>query len=105
MQQTIENVQKVAAEAISKKGATILAPGRSVARMVEAIVEDSKEVLVASTYLEDEYGLNGFCLGVPAKLGGGGMKKIYELKLSDRGRGWFNKGADALREAVSSLKL
>lgn len=105
VQQTIEDTRKVAAEVISKKGATIFAPGRSVAHMAKAIVEDSKEVLAASAYLEGEYGLSGLCIGVPVKLGRGGVEKIYELKLSDRERDWFNKGADALREAISSLKL
>jgi len=105
IQQTIEDTRKVAAEVISKKGATIFAPGRSVARMAKAIVEDSKEVLAASAYLEGEYGLSGLCIGVPVKLGAGGVERIYELKLSDRERDWFNKGADALREAISTLTV
>jgi malate dehydrogenase len=105
VQQAIEDTRKVAADVISKKGATIFAPGRSVARMAKAIVEDSKEVLAASAYLEGEYGLSGLCIGVPVRLGRGGVEKIYELKLSDRERDWFNKGADALREAISSLAL
>jgi malate dehydrogenase len=103
VQLAIEDTRKVAAEVISKKGATIFAPGRSVARMAAAIARDSKEVLCASAYLEGEYGLSGICIGVPVKLGAGGIEKIYELKLSDRERDWFNKGADALREAISTL--
>lgn len=103
VQQAIDDTRKVAAEVISKKGATIFAPGRSVARMVKAIADDTKEVLAASAYLEGEYGVNGICIGVPVKLGKGGIEKVYELKLSDRERDWFNKGVDGLREAVSSL--
>lgn len=105
IQQAIEDTRQVAAEVISKKGATIFAPGKSVARMAKAIVEDSKEVLAASAYLEGEYGLSGLCIGVPVKLGAGGVEKIYELKLTDRERDWFNKGADALREAISTLAV
>jgi malate dehydrogenase len=105
VQQAVEDTRKVAAEVISKKGATTFAPGRSVARMAKAIVEDSKEVLAASAYLEGEYGLNGLCIGVPVRLGRGGIEKVYEIKLSDRERDWFNKGADSLREAISSLAL
>ena len=105
VQQAIEDTRKVAADVISKKGATIFAPGRSVARMAKAIVDDSKEVLAASTYLEGEYGLSGLCIGVPVKLGAGGVEKVYELKLSDRERDWFNRGADALHEAISSMAL
>ena len=105
VQQAIEDTRKVAADVISKKGATIFAPGRSVARMANAIVRDTKEVMGASAYLEGEYGLKGLCIGVPVKLGAGGIEKIYEIKLSDRERDWFNKGADTLREAISSLAM
>ena len=103
IQTAIDDTRKVAAEVISKKGATIFAPGKSVARMVHAIANDTKEVLAASAYLEGEYGLNGICIGVPVMLGKGGVERIYELKLSDRERDWFNKGADTLREAIASL--
>src|SRR5271157_2133531 len=102
-QTAVDDTRKVAAEVISKKGATIFAPGRSVARMVNAIANDTKEVLAASAYLEGEYGLKGLCIGVPVMLGKGGVERIYELKLSDKERDWFNKGADTLREAIASL--
>ncbi|MDA4126390.1 MAG: malate dehydrogenase [Thaumarchaeota archaeon] len=103
IQQAIDDTRKVAADVISKKGATVFAPGRVVARMAKAIIDDTKEVLPASAYLEGEYGLSGICIGVPLRLGKGGIEKIYELKLSDKERDWFNKGADTLREAISSL--
>ncbi|MDV3294147.1 MAG: malate dehydrogenase, partial [Nitrososphaerales archaeon] len=98
--QAIEDTRKVAADVISKKGATIFAPGRSVARMAEAIAMDKKEVLAASAYLDGEYGLSGLCIGVPVKLGCEGIENVYELKLSDRERDWFSRGADTLREAI-----
>lgn len=105
VQQAIEDTRKVAADVISKKGATVFAPGRVVARMAKAIVDDTKEVVPASAYLEGEYGLSGLCIGVPLRLGRGGVEKIYELKLTDKERDWFNKGADTLREAIATLKL
>jgi len=105
IQQAIDDTRKVAAEVIAKKGATIFAPGRSVARMANAIVNDTKEVLAASAYLEGEYGLSGLCIGVPVKLGKGGVERIYEVKLSDKERDWFNKGADTLREALATLTV
>ena len=105
IQQAIEDTRKVAAEVISKKGATVFAPGRVVARMARAIVEDNKEVVPASAYLEGEYGVSGICIGVPLRLGKGGVEKIYELKLTDRERDWFNRGADTLRDAISALTI
>ncbi|MDG6909364.1 MAG: malate dehydrogenase [Nitrososphaerota archaeon] len=105
IQQAIDDTRRVAAEVIAKKGATVYAPGRVVARMAKAVIQDTKEVVPASAYLEGEYGVSGICIGVPLRLGRGGIEKIYELKLSDKERDWFNRGADTLREAVSSLKL
>jgi len=105
IQQAIDDTRKVAADVIAKKGATVFAPGRVVARMAKAIVDDTKEVMPASAYLEGEYGINGICIGVPLRLGVGGIEKIYELKLTDKERDWFNKGADTLREAVATLKF
>ncbi len=105
IQQAIDDTRKVAAEVIAKKGATVFAPGRVVAHMAKAIVCDTKEVVPASAYLEGEYGVSGICIGVPLRLGKGGIEKIYELKLSDKERDWFNKGADTLREAIATLKV
>lgn len=105
IQQAIDDTRKVAADVISKKGATVFAPGRVVAKMAKAIVDDTKEVVPASTYLEGEYGLSGLCIGVPLRLGSSGVEKIYELKLTDKERDWFNKGADTLREAIATLSL
>jgi malate dehydrogenase len=105
IQEAIDDTRKIAAEVISKKGATVFAPGRVVARMAKAVIDDTKEVLPASAYLEGEYGLSGICIGVPLRLGRGGIEKIYELKLTDKERDWFNKGADALREAISTLSI
>ena len=105
IQQAIDDTRKVAADVIAKKGATVFAPGRVVARMAKAIIDDTKEVVPASAYLEGEYGVSGICIGVPLRLGRGGIEEIYELKLSDKERDWFNKGADTLREAISTLAL
>jgi malate dehydrogenase len=101
--QAIDDTRKVAAEVISKKGATIFAPGRSIARMAEAIIRNKHEVLAASTLLEGEWGLTGICIGVPLELGKTGVERIFELKLTDWERDWFNKGADTLKEAIASL--
>jgi malate dehydrogenase len=105
IQQAIDDTRKVAADVIAKKGATVFAPGRVVARMAKAVIDDTREVMPASAYLEGEYGLSGLCIGVPLKLGREGIEQIYELKLSDKERDWFNKGADTLREAIATLKL
>ena len=51
-----EKTKNVAAEVISKKGATTHAPGNAIATIVEAIIRDKKSVIPVSALLEGEYG-------------------------------------------------
>jgi malate dehydrogenase len=79
------------------------APGAAVAEMVEAIVLDQKRVLPCTAYLEGEYGIDGLYIGVPVKLGAGGIEEIVELELSERERAELERSADAVREVVGVL--
>ncbi|HXW38009.1 MAG TPA: malate dehydrogenase [Nitrososphaerales archaeon] len=101
--QAIEDTRKVAADVIAKKGATIFAPGASIARMAKAIVTDRREVLCASTLLDGEYGLKDICIGVPLSLGRRGVERVFEIELSPSEKEWFMKGAQTLKEAVASI--
>ena len=59
------------------------APGAAAAQMVDSIMLDEKRVLPCTAYLEGEYGIDGLYMGVPCKLGPGGIEEIVELDLSD----------------------
>jgi malate dehydrogenase len=99
----IDKTRKVAAEVISKKGATFYAPANGVARMVEAVKYDKKALLPISAYLEGEYGLSGLYIGVPAIIGADGVEKIVELELSGKEKESFERGAATLKEAIAAL--
>jgi malate dehydrogenase len=103
IEQTIQSTRQVAIDVISKKGATVDAPGNAIARMVRAIAWDRKEVLPASAHLEGEYGVTGLAVGVPLMLGAKGVERIYELQLNDAERAQFMKGVETIREGVSAL--
>jgi malate dehydrogenase len=79
------------------------APGAAAAQMVDAIVLDEKRVLPCTVYLEGEYGIDGLYMGVPVKLGAGGVEEILELDLTDEERGWLGESAAAVREVVGVL--
>jgi len=79
------------------------APGAAIAQMVDAIVLDQKRVLPCTAYLEGEYGINGLYMGVPVKLGAGGVEQIVELGLTDQEKAELQKSADAVREVVAVL--
>jgi malate dehydrogenase len=79
------------------------APGAASAQMVDAIMLDEKRVLPCTAYLEGEYGIDGLYMGVPVKLGAGGIEEIIELDLTDEERGWLEESAAAVREVVGVL--
>jgi len=57
------------------------APGAAAAEMTEAILKDNKRILPAAAYCDGEYGLNDLFIGVPVKLGAGGVEEIIEVDL------------------------
>jgi malate dehydrogenase len=79
------------------------APGAAAAQMVDSIMLDEKRVLPCTAYLEGEYGIDGLYMGVPAKLGKGGIEEIIELDLSDEEQSMLDASADAVREVVGVL--
>ena len=80
------------------------APGAAAAQMVDSIMLDEKRVLPCTAYLEGEYGVNGLYMGVPVKLGAGGVEEIVKLKLTAEERRWLKDSAAAVREVVGVLK-
>ena len=79
------------------------APGAALAQMVDAVMLDEKRVLPCTAYLEGEYGIDGLYMGVPVKLGAGGIEEIVELDLTDQERGWLEVSAAAVRDVVGVL--
>ena len=79
------------------------APGAAAAQMVDSIMLDEKRVLPCTAYLEGEYGIDGLYMGVPVKLGAGGIEAIIELDLTDDERAALDASAEAVREVVSLL--
>jgi malate dehydrogenase len=81
------------------------APGAAAAQMVDSIMLDEKRVLPCTAYLEGEYGIDGLYMGVPVKLGAGGIEQIYELELTDDEQTMLNDSASAVREVVGVLTI
>ena len=100
----VERTRKGGGEIVSLLGTSAwYAPGAAAAQMVDAIMLDEKRVLPCTVYLEGEYGVDGLYMGVPAKLGAGGVEEIVKLKLSAEERRWLKASATAVREVVGVL--
>jgi len=79
------------------------APGASVSYLVKAIINDTKEVLPCSVYLEGEYNANDICIGVPSIIGKNGFEGVVELDLNQKEFEMFNNSIDAVKQTNFAL--
>lgn len=101
----IERTKKGGGEIVNLLGTSgWYAPGASAAQMVEAIMKDSKRIFPCCAYLTGQYGINDLYLGVPCKLGRGGVEEIIELKLNDEEHAMLKESAESVRSVVEALK-
>jgi malate dehydrogenase len=88
-----------------KTGSAYYAPSSAVAEMVDAVIKDKKKVLPCAAYLQGEYGLRDVYLGVPCKLGTGGVEQVLEIALRDDEKAALAQSAHAVRELFRILKV
>jgi len=104
IQAMVERTAKGGGELVKLLGTSAwYAPGAAAAQMVDAIMLDEKRMLPCTAYLEGEYGIEGLYMGVPVKLGRGGIEEVVELELSEDEQTMLNESADAVREVVGVL--
>ena len=101
----IDRTRKGGAEIVAylKTGSAYYAPSSSVVQMVDAIVNDRRRILPCAAWLQGEYGMKGLFLGVPCKLGAGGLIEIVEVALTDAERAALAKSAESVRETMGAL--
>lgn len=90
--------------ALLKAGSAYYAPSASITQMVEAILLDKKRILPGCAYLEGEFGINGLCVGVPIKVGSGGMEQVIEIKLTDEEQKALEASAASVQELISVMR-
>jgi malate dehydrogenase len=88
-----------------KTGSAYYAPSSGAVQMAEAIVNDQKRILPCAAWLRGEYGMSDLFLGVPVKLGRGGMEKVIEVELTSKERVDLGKSAEAVREPMSKISI
>src|ERR1700735_1998511 len=86
-----------------KTGSAYYAPSAATVEMVEAILKDKKKILPCAAYLQGEYGIDGYYIGVPCKLGAGGLEKIIEIKLTPEEEAGLKKSAESVKELCAVI--
>jgi malate dehydrogenase len=80
------------------------APGAAAAEMTEAILKDNKRILPAAAYCDGEYGLNDLFIGVPVKLGAGGVEEIIEVDLDADEKAQLKTSAGHVHDNLDDLE-
>jgi malate dehydrogenase len=105
IEKMVERTRKGGGEIVNLLGTSAwYAPGAAAAQMVDAVILDEKRVLPCTAYLEGEYGVRDLYMGVPVKLGAGGVEEIVRLKLTPEEKKLFKASAAAVRDVVQVLK-
>jgi malate dehydrogenase len=100
----VERTAKGGGEVVNLLGTSAwYAPGAAAAQMVDSVVLDEKRVLPCTAYLEGEYGIDGLYMGVPVKLGAGGVEAILEVELDGSEQAALQASAAAVRDVVGVL--
>lgn len=86
------------------KGSAYYAPAASIAKMVEAIVQDKKRILPSVAYLDGEYGYQDIFLGVPTILGGNGIESVIELPLETEEKEALDLSAKLVEKTIREVE-
>ncbi len=86
-------------------GSAYFAPAESAVAMAESFLLDRKRVLPVAARLHGEYGIDGYFFGVPARLGKGGVEKVYEIDLSEAEKAMLDKSFAAVKSTVAACNI
>jgi len=105
LEEIVQRTRDGGAEVVKllKAGSAFYAPAAAVAEMVDSILLDQKRVLPCAAYCNGEYGIEGLFVGVPVKLGAGGIEEIVEIELSKKEEVDLHESAASVRELVDAM--
>jgi malate dehydrogenase len=101
----VERTKKGGGEIVGLMGTSAwYAPGAAAAQMVEAILLDQNRIFPCCALLKGEYGVNDLYVGVPVKLGHGGIKEILEVELNDQEKALLDDSVEHVKRVMSDFE-
>ncbi|QQR79735.1 MAG: malate dehydrogenase [Deltaproteobacteria bacterium] len=88
-----------------KTGSAFFSPAASAIAMAESFLKDKKRILPCAAYLDGEYGVSGYYMGVPVVIGKNGIEKVLELKLNEGEKKLFDESLSHVKKLVAEIKL
>lgn len=106
MKAMVERTKMAGGEVVKllKTGSAFYSPASASIAMAQSILFDEKRVFPVCAYLDGEYGVKGYFVGVPAVLGANGVEKVLELSLSDEEKALLDNSVNAVKSLVEDMK-
>ncbi len=105
LNEIVERAKKGGGELVGLMGTSAwYAPGAAAAQMVESILLDQNRIFPVCAHIDGEYGVDDLYIGVPVKLGKGGIKEVIEVELTDAERDLLHASAKAVRGTLEEFK-
>ncbi|MFH0736536.1 MAG: malate dehydrogenase [bacterium] len=87
-----------------KTGSAFYSPASAAIQMAEAILKDERRIIPTCAYLNGQFGVTGFYVGVPAVLGQNGVEQIIEITLNQEEQNALNNSVKAVKELVDDME-
>jgi len=106
MSAMVERTKMAGGEVVKllKTGSAFYSPASASIAMAEAILKDEKRLMPVCAYLNGEFGVDGYYVGVPAVLGEGGVEKVVELTLDEEEQKAMDVSVNAVKGLVADLQ-
>jgi malate dehydrogenase len=105
LESIVERTKKGGGEIVGLMGTSAwYAPGAAAAQMVESIMLDQNRIFPCCAWLTGQYGIEDLYVGVPVKLGHGGIKEIIEVDLNEKEQQLLDESASAVRSVLEDFK-
>lgn len=103
--EVVQRCIKGGAEVVSflKTGSAYYAPGASIAKMVNAILNDTHEVMSVCAHIDGEYGIDDLYMNVPVRLGKGGVEEVVEFDLTADELAALQESAMSVRAGLAKM--
>ncbi|HCI69315.1 MAG: malate dehydrogenase [Balneola sp.] len=105
LEEIVNRAKKGGGEIVGLMGTSAwYAPGAAAAQMVEAILLDQNRIFPVCAHIDGQYGVDDLYIGVPVKLGKGGIKEVIEVELTKEETDLMHQSADAVRGTLNDFK-
>ncbi|MDR9416864.1 MAG: malate dehydrogenase [Gracilimonas sp.] len=105
LEEIVNRAKKGGGEIVGLMGTSAwYAPGAAAAQMVEAILLDQNRIFPVCAHIDGEYGIDDLYIGVPVKLGTGGIKEVIEVELNEKEQDLLDESAKAVRGTLTEFR-